>query len=66
VSPAQTEPRPSQPFILRRWREPLGGHAGKWLGAVRHLRSGELAHFRDWAALVALLRRFAPEAPPRA
>lgn len=35
-------------FTVRVWREPLGDDSSEIRCQVRHVRSGETRHFRDW------------------
>ena len=42
-------------FTVRVWREPLGQGHSEWRGQVRHVLSGEVRYFREWAQLVAYL-----------
>jgi hypothetical protein len=49
-------------FLVRLWAEEDAGGATAWCGKVQHVTSGEAHTFRDWAALVALLRTMLPEA----
>jgi len=42
-------------FMLRLWREDLGGGQSDWRGKVQHVNSGEARYFRDWPSLEAFL-----------
>jgi hypothetical protein len=41
----------SQLFTVRLWLEELGGSQTELRGRVRHLTSGEVRSFREWATL---------------
>jgi len=63
----------SQLFTVRIWQEVDANGHSDWRGKLRHVPSGEIHHFRSWAALIPLmfllLRRHAASAmttPPRA
>lgn len=40
-------------FTLRVWAEPLGHGRSELRGQVRHILSGEVRYFREWATLIA-------------
>ena len=44
-------PNHSQLFTVRLWLEDLGNTKTEWRGRVRHLTSGEVRGFREWATL---------------
>ncbi len=44
-------------FTLRVWEEALGEGKAEWRGRVHQVASGETLFFRDWAGLIATLRR---------
>jgi hypothetical protein len=46
----------SQLFILRVWLEDLGEGKTEWRGQVKHVMSGEVRYFREWATLVKHLK----------
>jgi hypothetical protein len=48
--------------LVRLWAEEDTAGGTEWCGKVQHVTSGEAHTFRDWAALVALLRTMLPEA----
>lgn len=39
-------------FMVRLWLEDLGEGKTEWRGQVKHVLSGEVRYFRDWATLV--------------
>jgi len=43
-------------FTVRLWREQLGDDASEVRCQVRHVKSGETRHFRDWSQLTEYLR----------
>lgn len=47
--------RPTELFMVRIWREPLGGGREEWRGSVQQVLTGESIYFRDWAHLLAFL-----------
>ncbi len=49
------QPRPSELFTVRLWREQLNDHY-EWRGKVQHVTSGETRYFRDWQGLVARMQ----------
>lgn len=58
----------SQLFTIRVWLETDADNQRQWRGKLRHVPSGEIRHFRGWAALIPLildmLNRYAiPKAP---
>lgn len=56
----------SQLFTVRIWQEVDANGHREWRGKLRHVPSGEIRHFRGWAALIPLmfllLRRHAASA----
>ena len=38
-------------FLLRIWIEDLSDGKTEWRGQVKHVLSGEVRYFRDWATL---------------
>lgn len=48
-------PPASQLFTLRVWLETDEDGSIRWRGKLRHVPSGEIRHFRGWAALIPLL-----------
>jgi hypothetical protein len=53
-------------FTLRVWSEVEEDGVTRWRGKLCHVPSGDIRHFRGWAALVPLLLdilRHQPEAP---
>ncbi len=42
-------------FMLRLWREAMGGDQVELRAEVRHVQSGEVRYFREWSALTAFL-----------
>ena len=48
----------SQFFTLHVWKEDLGDQRSEWRGRIRHVPSGEVCYFRNWAVLVQFLDRF--------
>ena len=58
--------QPSQLFTIRVWLEPLGHDQSETRGQVRHVLTGEIRYFREWAALIAYVsERLAIEAENR-
>ena len=51
-------------FMLRLWREELGGGEMEWRGKVQHVASSEVRYFRDWPALIAFLLQVLPGSEP--
>lgn len=52
-------------LTLHLWIEELDPPRCEWRGRVRHVPSGDLCYFRDWATLVAFLERVtAPVSDP--
>lgn len=47
-------------FMVRVWQEDLGEGKTEWRGQVRHVISGEVRYFRDWATLVEHLKAMLP------
>ncbi len=45
----------SQLFTIRVWRETEPDGQTQWRGKLRHVPSGEIRHFRGWAALIPLM-----------
>ncbi len=39
-------------FMVRVWLEDLGDGETEWRGQVKHVLSGEVRYFRDWATLL--------------
>lgn len=44
----------SQLFTVRVWQEKVDDQI-HWRGKLRHVPSGEIRHFRGWAALIPLM-----------
>ena len=44
----------SQLFTIRVWQENVDDQM-QWRGKLRHVPSGEIRHFRGWAALIPLM-----------
>ncbi|HRQ40595.1 MAG TPA: hypothetical protein PLD25_21990 [Chloroflexota bacterium] len=44
----------SQLFTIRVWQEKVDDQI-QWRGKLRHVPSGEIRHFRGWAALIPLM-----------
>ena len=42
-------------FMLRLWREDLGGGQSDWRGKVQHVKSGDVRYFRDWRTMEAFM-----------
>ena len=38
--------------MVRVWLEDLGNGKAEWRGQVKHVMSGEVRYFRDWATLI--------------
>lgn len=51
---------PAHLFTLRLWWEELGDGAAEWRGQVRSVETGEIHYFREWPALIELLRVMLP------
>jgi hypothetical protein len=49
------EHQQSQLFTLRIWLEADADDQIQWRGKLRHVPSGEIRHFRGWAALIPLM-----------
>ncbi len=47
-------------FLVRVWQEDLGDGKIEWRGQVKHVMSGEVRYFRDWATLVEHLKGMLP------
>lgn len=45
----------SQLFTVRIWQEVSADGQVEWRGKLRHVPSGEIRHFRGWAALIPLM-----------
>lgn len=45
----------SQLFTVRVWLEAEVEGQPQWRGKLRHVPSGEIRHFRGWAALIPLM-----------
>ncbi|GIK56349.1 MAG: hypothetical protein HND44_06615 [Chloroflexi bacterium] len=45
----------SQLFTVRVWLEGEVDGQPQWRGKLRHVPSGEIRHFRGWAALIPLM-----------
>lgn len=45
----------SQLFTVRIWQEVGADGQVEWRGKLRHVPSGEIRHFRGWAALIPLM-----------
>jgi hypothetical protein len=45
----------SQLFTIRVWLETDADNQRQWRGKLRHVPSGEIRHFRGWAALIPLI-----------
>jgi len=52
-------------FTVRLWAEDLGDGQVEWRGKVQHVASGEARYFREWPALIALLRAMLPDIEPK-
>ena len=48
-------------FTIRVWEEEIGTSQSEWRGRVQLLTSGEVRYFREWMALVPLLRTMLAE-----
>jgi hypothetical protein len=46
---------PSQLFTVRVWQAEDADGRTEWRGKLRHIPSGEIRHFRGWAALIPLM-----------
>ena len=55
--------RQSQSFVLRAWREDLGGSQLEWRAYVRHVLSGETRYIRSWQELEDFLEAFEERKP---
>jgi len=51
----QDEQVDSQLFTIRVWLEMDADNQRQWRGKLRHVPSGEIRHFRGWAALIPLI-----------
>lgn len=51
----QDEQVDSQLFTIRVWSETDANNQRQWRGKLRHVPSGEIRHFREWAALIPLI-----------
>lgn len=51
---------PTHLFMVRVWLEDLGDGKTEWRGQVKHVLSGEVRYFRDWAALAVYLKEMLP------
>jgi len=51
----QDEQLDSQLFTIRVWSETDEDNQRQWRGKLRHVPSGEIRHFRGWAALIPLI-----------
>ena len=45
----------SQLFTIRVWLETDADNQRQWRGKLLHVPSGEIRHFRGWAALIPLI-----------
>lgn len=45
----------SQLFTVRVWQAEDADGRTEWRGKLRHIPSGEIRHFRGWAALIPLM-----------
>ena len=52
-------------FMLRLWREELGGDEIEWRGKVQHVTSSEVRYFRDWPTLIAFLLQMLSDSEPK-
>ena len=52
-------------FMLRLWREELGGGEIEWRGKVQHVTSSEVRYFRDWPTLIAFLLQVLSDSEPK-
>jgi len=59
----QQNTQPSQLFTIRVWREPLGDGQSELRGQVRHVLSGEIRYFREWAALISYVTKHLTASP---
>lgn len=46
--------------MVRVWLEDLDEDKTEWRGQVKHVMSGEVRYFRDWATLVVHLKGMLP------
>ncbi len=53
-------------FMVRVWLEDLGDGNTEWRGQVKHVLSGEVQYFRDWAALADHLQAMSHSPVPTA
>ena len=60
ITPGGSAAKSSQLFLVRLWTEEDAEGEPTWCGKVQHVTSGEAHTFRDWSALVALLRTMLP------
>lgn len=51
----EESPSASHLFTLRIWLETDEEGTPRWRGKLYHVPSGEIRHFRGWAALIPLL-----------
>ncbi len=47
--------------MVRVWQEDLGRGKTEWRGQVKHVVSGEVQYFRNWATLVVHLKAMLPK-----
>lgn len=52
MAPRKVEHTRSYLFMVRVWLEDLGNGKAEWRGQVKHVMSGEVRYFRDWATLI--------------
>jgi hypothetical protein len=52
-------------FMLRLWREELGGDEIELRGKVQHVTSSEVRYFRDWPTLIAFLLQVLSDSEPK-
>ena len=48
-------PLQSQLFTIRVWQETEADGQPQWRGKLHHIPSGQIRHFRSWAALIPLM-----------
>ncbi|HUS15916.1 MAG TPA: hypothetical protein VM536_13000 [Chloroflexia bacterium] len=60
----QTAYAPSHLFLVRLWSDTGATWDAVWCGKVQHVTRGGARQFRDWPALVAVLRAMLPAASP--
>ena len=64
---AQISPqRDSFLFTVRLWAEDVSQAQPEWRGQLCLVSSGEIRYFRDWQAMVALLRSLLPDTDSQA